>query len=161
MAYTLQEAAEVAGLTTAQKDFLKKSENANKRLGRETVFEVDSDAKLKKLLNERIAANEKQKESQKERTDAYNDCIAVVRRLTGHSYHLAEETTYKTVNGAIRPVYKAHKDKSVISAKELLEKLLALEDSIKNEKQFSKLSKAIESSGMTKEQIIEYVQSKM
>lgn len=139
MAYTLQKAAEVAGLTQAQKDFLKKSEDANKRLGRETVFEVDTDAKLKKLLNERIAANEKQKESAKKRSADYAECLTIVRRMVGR------------IKG----------EKSIIRVAELKEKLLALEDSIKNEKQYQKVADAIAKSGMTKEQIIEYVQSKM
>lgn len=139
MAYTLQKAMEVAGLTATQKDFLKKSEDANKRLGRETVFEVDTDAKLKKLLNERIAANEKQKEAAKKRSAEYADCLNIVRRMVGR------------IKG----------EKSIIRVTELKEKLLALEETIKNEKKFKKVEDVIAASGMTKEQLIEYIQNKM
>lgn len=139
MAYTLQQAMEVAGLTAAQKEFLAKSEKANERLGRETTFDVKTDKELKKLLTDRMAANKKQKESAKKRSADYAECLTIVRRMVGR------------IKG----------EKSIIRVSELKEKLLALEDSIKNEKQYQKVADAIAKSGMTKEQIIEYVQSKM
>lgn len=139
MAYTVEQAMEVAGLTQAQKDYLTNTQKANERLKRETTFEVDTVAKLKAELSKRIAANEKQKESAQKRSEDYAECLSIVRRMVGR------------IKG----------EKSIIRVAELKDKLLVLEDSIKKEKQFSKLGKAIEASGMTKEQIIEYVQSKM
>lgn len=138
MAYTLQQAMEVAGLTTAQKEFLADVEKANARLGRETTYDVKSEKELKKLLNDRMAANEKQKEAAKKRSADYADCLNIVRRMVGR------------IKG----------EKSIIRVAELKEKLLALEEQIKNEKQFSKVDKALAATGMTKEQIIEYLQSK-
>lgn len=138
MAYTLQQAMEVAGLTTAQKEFLAKSEKANERLGRETTFDVKNEKELKKLLNDRMAANEKQKESAKKRSEDYAECLNIVRRMVGR------------IKG----------EKSIIRAAELKEKLLALEETVKAEKKFSKVDKALAATGMTKEQIIEYLQSK-
>ena len=129
---------EVAGLTTAQKEFLADVEKANARLGRETTYDVKSEKELKKLLNDRMAANEKQKEAAKKRSADYADCLNIVRRMVGR------------IKG----------EKSIIRVAELKEKLLALEEQIKNEKQFSKVDKALAATGMTKEQIIEYLQSK-
>lgn len=138
MAYTLQQAMEVAGLTTAQKEFLADVEKANARLGRETTYDVKNDKELKAELNKRIAANEKQKEAAKKRSADYADCLNIVRRMVGR------------IKG----------EKSIIRAAELKEKLLALEETVKAEKKFSKVDKALATTGMTKEQLIEYLQSK-
>lgn len=138
MAYTLQQAMEVAGLTTAQREFLADVEKANVRLGRETTYDVKNDKELKAELNKRIAANEKQKASAKKRSADYADCLNIVRRMVGR------------VKG----------EKSIIRVVELKEKLLALEEQIKNEKQFSKVDKALAATGMTKEQLIEYLSTK-
>jgi len=138
MAYTLQQAMEVAGLTTAQKEFLADVEKANVRLGRETTYDVKNDKELKAELNKRIAANEKQKEAAKKRSADYAECLTIVRRMVGR------------IKG----------EKSIIRAAELKEKLLALEETVKAEKKFSKVDKALATTGMTKEQLIEYLQSK-
>lgn len=138
MAYTLQQAMEVAGLTTAQKEFLADVEKANARLGRETMYDVKNEKELKKLLNDRMAANEKQKEAAKKRSADYADCLTIVRRMVGR------------IKG----------EKSIIRVAELKEKLLALEEQIKNEKQFKKIDDAIAATGMTKEQLIEYLSGK-
>ena len=138
MAYTLQQAMEVAGLTTAQKEFLADVEKANARLGRETTYDVKNEKELKKLLNDRMAANEKQKEAAKKRSADYADCLTIVRRMVGR------------IKG----------EKSIIRVAELKEKLLALEEQIKNEKQFKKIDDAIAATGMTKEQLIEYLSGK-
>lgn len=139
MAYTVEQALEVSGLTQTQKDYLANTQKANERLKRETTFEADTPAKLKTELSKRIAANQKQKESTQKRNEDYAECLTIVRRMVGR------------IKG----------EKSIIRVAELKEKLLALEDSIKNEKQYQKVADAIAKSGMTKEQIIEYVQSKM
>ena len=138
MAYTLQQAMEVAGLTAAQKEFLADVEKANVRLGRETTYDVKNDKELKAELNKRIAANEKQKEAAKKRSADYAECLTIVRRMVGR------------IKG----------EKSIIRAAELKEKLLALEETVKAEKKFSKVDKALATTGMTKEQLIEYLQSK-
>jgi hypothetical protein len=56
------------------------------------------------------------------------------------------------VNGATVP--------QIISATELLPKLQEFKASIEAEKKFTKVDKALEATGMTKEQLIEYLQGK-
>lgn len=138
MAYTLQQAMEVAGLTAAQREFLADVEKANARLGRETTYDVKNDKELKAELNKRIAANEKQKETAKKRSADYADCLNIVRRMVGR------------IKG----------EKSIIRVAELKEKLLTLKEQIKKEKQFKKIDEAIAATGMTNEQLIEYLSTK-
>lgn len=126
--YTIQQCMELQGLNNEVKGYLEKLSKSGLPTLKDKVFVAPNQTQLKAILNAEY-------DKVKSRNAAYKQCIAVIDSLV------------KAQNG----------NRRLISAEELLPKLHDLKDKIVSEKQFAKVDDLISNSGLTKEQIIEYL----
>ena len=129
--YTISQCLDLQGLNNEVKNYLEKLSKSGLPTLKDKVFVAPNQAQLKAILNAEY-------EKVKERNAAYKQCISILDSLV------------KAQNG----------NRRLISAEELLPKLEELKQQIVTEKQFAKVDNFISSSGMTKEQIIEYLNNK-
>ena len=129
--YTIQQCMELQGLNNEVKGYLEKLSKSGLPTLKDKVFVAPNQTQLKAILNAEY-------DKVKSRNAAYKQCISVIDSLV------------KAQNG----------NRRIISAEELLPRLEELKQQIVTEKQFAKVDNFISSSGMTKEQIIEYLNNK-
>lgn len=127
--YTVQEALQLDGLSEGAKAYLNRlSKSGIDKISGKT-FNATSKTALKSMIESIVASKDGNKEV------TLDDCLKVVRSL----------------------VKGTKKERRLISPKDLLPKLEELKTKLEAEKKFSKVDKLVASSGMTKEQLIEYL----
>ena len=130
---TLQEAQQVRGLTEAQKKLLQDIETAAKRFNREPKdFKATSVTELKDELNAIIEKKKTKHSKQREKQDAKKQCIELLRQL-------------------------AEGQNALISYAQLYERLQSIKQEIEKENKQNKLQKLIADSGLTQQELIEYL----
>lgn len=132
--YTIQQCLAVAGITANVKAYLEMLDNSKLPNARDKEFVANNQEELLEVLKAELAKyNQRKKKSNEAK-----QCYAIIDSLI------------KAQGGSRR----------IIAPNELLPKLQELKQQIVNEKQFAKVEDFISSSGMTKEQIIEYLNKK-
>ena len=130
---TLQEAQQVRGLTEAQKKLLQDIATAARRFSRRPKdFAATNATELKTELNAIIEKKRTKQSKAKEKQDAKKQCIALLRELCEGQNAL---TTYS----------------------QLLERLQSIRAEIEKETKQIKLKKLIADSGLTENELIEYL----
>ena len=130
--YTVQQALGLTDLSTQAREYLERLEKSGIPKIKGKTFTATTQANLKKLIEEYVA------KKAEEDTVKLDDCLNVIRSLV------------KGTKDSRRP----------ISPKDLLPKLEALRDEIIEANKFTKINKAAEASGMTEQQMFEYLQKK-
>lgn len=127
--YTVQEALQLDGLSEGAKAYLNRlSKSGIDKISGKT-FNATSKTALKSMIESIVASKDGNKEV------TLDDCLKLVRSM----------------------VKGTKKERRIISPKELLPRLEELKTKLEAEKKFSKVDKLVASSGMTKEQLIEYL----
>ena len=130
---TLQEAQQVRGLTEAQKKLLQDIATAARRFSRRPKdFAATNATELKQELDTIIEKKRTKQSKAKEKQDAKKQCIALLRELCEGQNAL---TTYS----------------------QLLERLQSIRAEIEKETKQIKLKKLIADSGLTENELIEYL----
>ena len=132
--YTIEQALALRNLDASVKSYLETLQGSKLPAVKEKTFKAQNQTELLTVLQ-----NEFERYTQaKAKRQAKTQCHEIINRLV------------KGSNGQRR----------LISPEELLQRLQALEEQIKQEKQYQKLNDIVETSGLTREQIIEYLQNK-
>jgi len=127
---TIKEAQEILSeLSEGAQKYVNRIAKAGLESVQQKVFKATTKAALKKEIEELVAEKEETKET------SLDDCLKLVRSM----------------------VKGTKKERRIISPKELLPRLEELKTKLEAEKKFSKVDKLVASSGMTKEQLIEYL----
>lgn len=126
--YTIQQCLEISTLSPQVKQYLEALQNSRLPNVKERTFTADTKAKLVALLESEREKYLAAKAKRMQKQTAKTQCLDIVKYLL-----------------------------TLVTADELLEKLQALQNSIEAEKKFTKINKALEATGMTKEQLIEYL----
>jgi len=130
---TLQEAQQVRGLTEAQKELLNNIATAAKRFSRTPKdFKATSVTELKDELNSIIEKKRTKQTKQREKQDAKKQCVELLKEMAEGQNAL---TTYS----------------------QLLERLQSIRAEIEKETKQIKLQKLIADSGLTENELIEYL----
>lgn len=129
--YTIQQCLSVRGITDEVKAYLNTLADSKLPNARNKEFTADDETKLVEVLKDEVAKYNQRKA----KGEQAKQCHAIVDSLI------------KAQNG----------NRRLISPKELLPKLHELKDKIVSEKQFAKVDDLISNSGLTKQQIIEYL----
>jgi len=130
---TLQEAQQVRGLTTEQKQLLNNIETAAKRFDRELKdFAATNETELKAELDAIIEKKKAKQTKQREKQDAKKQCIAILKEL-------------------------AEGQNALIGYSQLYERLQSIKEQIQKENKQIKLQKLIADSGLTENELIEYL----
>jgi len=132
--YTISQALEIKDINAEIKQYLNTLSNSKLPAAKDKIFKAANKTELKTVLE---SAYNDYMTNRKERA-ALGQCIAVIKDLTKGT----------------------QKNKRIIKPTELLPKLIELSDKLRVENQTKKIEKVIESSGLTREQIIEYLQKK-
>lgn len=130
--YTVEQALGIQGLNDDAKKYLEKLSKSGIDKIKGKIFTATNQQNLKRQIEELVAKKEE------ERAATLDDCLNVIRSLV------------KGTKDNRRP----------ISPKDLLPKLEALKDEIIEANKFTKINKAAEASGMTEQQMFEYLQKK-
>lgn len=135
--YTIDQCLQIAAVPEPLKAYLRtlkasRLPNVNGR-----VFTAPNQTALVTALNADLDKYNKAKEKRAAKQNARNECYNILKSLIG-----------------------AKGVPQIISAAELLPKLEAFKAGIEAEAKFVKVDKALEATGMTKEQLIEYLQGK-
>ena len=136
--YTIQQCLKLSGITDEVKAYLEMLANSKLPNSKNKQFTADDETQLVQVLNDAVTKYNKRKEKHNQRKakgEQAKQCHAIVDSLI------------KAQNG----------NRRLISPQELLPKLHELKDKIVSEKQFAKVDDLISNSGLTKEQIIEYL----
>lgn len=127
---TIKEAQEIASeLSEGAQKYVNRIAKAGLESVQQKVFKATTKAALKKEIEELVAEKEETKET------SLDDCLKLVRSM----------------------VKGTKKERRIISPKELLPRLEELKTKLEAEKKFSKVDKLVAKSGMTKEQLIDYL----
>lgn len=127
---TIKEAQEILSeLSEGAQKYVNRIAKAGLESVQQKVFKATTKAALKKEIEELVAEKEETKET------SLDDCLKLVRSM----------------------VKGTKKERRIISPKELLPRLEELKTKLEAEKKFSKVDKLVANSGMTKEQLIEYL----
>ena len=129
--YTIPQCLALRNISDEVKAYLQMLANSKLPNARNKEFTADDETKLVEVLNDEVAKYNQRKAKSEES----KQCHAIVDSLI------------KAQNG----------NRRLISPKELLPKLHELKDKIESEKRFAKVDDLISNSGLTKEQIIEYL----
>ena len=130
---TLQEAQQVRGLTEDQKKLLKDIATAAKRFSRQPKdFAATNATELKTELNAIIEKKRTKQTKQREKQDTKRQCISLLRELAEGQNAL---TTYS----------------------QLYDRLQSIRQEIEKENKQNKLQKLIADSGLTQQELIEYL----
>ena len=130
---TLEEAKAVRGLTEDQKQLLNNITTTAKRFNREPKdFKATNATELKKELDTIIEKKRTKQSKAKEKQDAKKQCISLLRELCEGQNAL---TTYS----------------------QLLERLKTIRAEIEKENKQKQVQKLIEQSGLTQQELIEYL----
>ena len=139
--YSIDQCLQIAAVPEPLKAYLRTLKESRLPNVNGRVFTATNQTALVTLLNSELQKYNAAKEKRNAKQNARNQCFDVLKTLIGGK-----------VNGATVP--------QIISATELLPKLQEFKASVEAEKKFVKIDKALESTGMTKEQLIEYLQGK-
>ena len=137
--YSIEQALKLSSISAELKEYLLNLKGSRLPNVRNKVFTASNQETLRTLLNAEMTKSKEAKAKRTTKQDARNQCFAIIKSLIGG----------KTADG---------KSQQIISPVELLPKLQAFKSSIEAEKNFGKIDKLLSSSGMTKEQLIEYLQ---
>ena len=132
--YTIPQCLKLSGITDDVKAYLEMLANSKLPNAKNKEFTADDETKLVEVLKDEVAKYNQRKAKSEEA----KQCHAIVDSLI------------KAQNG----------NRRIISAEELLPMLEELKEKVLREKQFAKFDDFISSSGMTKQQIIEYLNKK-
>lgn len=135
--YTIKQCLGISAVSPAVKGWLESLSKSKLPTVKDRVFTAQNQTELANLLNFEFAKYNKAKEKRDARKEKKDECYNVLKSLIG---------------GKGIP--------QIISPDELLPRLQTLKASIEEEKKFSKVDKALEATGMTVEQLIEYLKSK-
>ena len=129
--YTIQQCLALRNITDEVKAYLEMLDKSKLPNAKNKQFTATNQTQLLEVLKDEVAKYNQRKAKSEES----KQCHAIIDSLI------------KAQNG----------NRRLISAKELLPKLLELKEKIVTEKQFAKVDDLISNSGLTKEQIIEYL----
>ena len=129
--YTIPQCLALRNISDEVKAYLQMLANSKLPNARNKQFTANNQTQLVEVLKDEVAKYNQRKAKSEES----KQCHAIVDSLI------------KAQNG----------NRRLISPKELLPKLLELKEKIVTEKQFAKVDDLISNSGLTKEQIIEYL----
>ena len=130
---TLEQAKDVRGLTEDQKQLLLNIEKTAKRFNRELKdFAATTPTELKDELNAIIEKKKARQTKQREKQDAKKQCIELLKEM-------------------------AEGQNAIISYSQLLERLQSIRAEIEKENKQNKLQKLIADSGLTENELIEYL----
>jgi hypothetical protein len=130
---TLEQAKEINGLTQEQKQLLLNIETTAKRFNREPkTFAATNATELKKELDTIIEKKRTKQSKAKEKQSAKKQCIAILKEL-------------------------AEGQNALTSYSQLLERLQSIRAEIEKENKQNKLEQLIEQSGLTRNEVIEYL----
>jgi len=130
---TLQEAKDVRGLTEAQKKLLDNIATTAKRFSRTPKdFKATNATELKKELDEVIARKRTKQTKAKEKQSSKKQCIELLKGL-------------------------CEGQNALISYSQLFERLKTIREQIEKENKQIKLKKLIADSGLTENELIEYL----
>ena len=129
--YKIQQCLALRNISDEVKAYLVMLANSKLPNARNKEFTADDETKLVQVLKDEVAKYNQRKAKSEES----KQCHAIIDSLI------------KAQNG----------NRRLISPKELLPKLLELKEKIVTEKQFAKVDDLISNTGLTKEQIIEYL----
>lgn len=131
--YTVQQALGLTDLSAQAREYLERLDKSGIAKIKGKTFTATSQANLKRMIEEYVA------KKAEEETVKLDDCLNVIRSLV------------KGTKDSRRP----------ISPKDLLPKLEALRDEIIEANKYTKISKAVGTSGLTEQQLLEYLQKKL
>jgi len=130
---TLQEAKDVRGLTEAQKKLLDNIATTAKRFSRTPKdFKATNATELKKELDTIIEKKRTKQSKAKEKQSAKKQCIAILKEL-------------------------AEGQNALTSYSQLLERLQSIRAEIEKENKQKQVQKLIEQSGLTRNELVEYL----
>lgn len=130
---TLQEAQQINGLTQDQKKLLKDIATAAKRFSRQPKdFAATNATELKQELDTIIEKKRTKQSKAKEKQDAKKQCVELLKEM-------------------------AEGQNAIISYSQLLERLQSIKEQIQKENKQIKLQKLIADSGLTENELIEYL----
>ena len=130
---TLEEAKEINGLTQEQKQLLLNIETTAKRFQRQPKdFKATNATELKKELDEVIARKRTKQTKAKEKQSSKKQCIELLKGL-------------------------CEGQNALISYSQLFERLKTIREQIEKENKQIKLKKLIADSGLTENELIEYL----
>ena len=132
--YTIQQCLSVRGITDEVKAYLNTLADSKLPNARNKQFTANNQTQLVEVLKDEVTKYNQRKA----KGEQAKQCHAIVDSLI------------KAQNG----------NRRIISAEELLPMLEELKEKVLREKQFAKFDDFISSSGMTKQQIIEYLNKK-
>lgn len=135
--YSINQCLEIKTIPAEVKTWLTQLSISKLPTVKDRVFTAQNQTALVQLLNEEFEKYKKAKEKRNSKKSKKDECFKIIRTLIG-------------TKGTPQ----------IISPKELLPRLQALKDSIEQEKKFVKVDKALEATGMTVSQLIEYLQKK-
>lgn len=163
--YTIDQILGMASVPQQLKDYVGKLKESKLPLVSGRVFQAPNQTALVTVLNADLAKYNNAKQKRDAKQDARNQCFEILTDLIGQKA-LKKDVLDVNGNPIIGEDGKRQKEVvrpsklQIISAAELLPKLQALKASIEAEAKFVKVDKALEATGMTKEQLIEYLQGK-
>ena len=130
---TLEQAQQINGLTEDQKKLLQDITTAARRFQRVPKdFKATNAAELKTELNAIIEKKKAKQTKQREKQDAKKQCIDLLKQL-------------------------AEGQNAIISYPQLLERLQSIKEEVEKETKQIKLQKLIADSGLTQQELIEYL----
>lgn len=130
--YTIAQCLETRNVSEPIKQYLRGLQNSKLPTVHGKTFQAQNQTQLVTVLETEFAKYQ----AAKEKRGKKEECLAIVRELvTGDK-----------------------ENRRLISADELLPRLQQLKAQIEKEKKFQKIDGLLESTGMTKEQLIEYLQ---
>lgn len=132
--YTIEQCLGIAAIPQAQKEWLQSLLNSRLPKVSTQTFTARNQAELVTVVNSKFETSAAAKARRVQKNAARQQCFQVLKEMVG-----------------------AKGIQQLISPSELLPKLQELKTSIEQENKFAKIDKAIEASGMTKEQLIEYL----
>ena len=130
---TLQEAKDVRGLTTEQKQLLLNIETTAKRFSRTPKdFAATTPTELKKELDTIIEKKKAKQTKQKEKQSSKKQCVELLKEM-------------------------AEGQNAIISYSQLFERLKGIKQQIEKETKQKQVQKLIEQSGLTRNELVEYL----
>lgn len=138
--YTISQCLTIAAIPEDKKEWLRKMQASKLPTVNGRTFTAQNQAALVTLVSQEFEKYTAAKAKRDNKNAEREQCFEILRQLLGAK--------------------KTHERESypqLISPSELLPKLQELKTSIEQENKFAKIDKAISASGMTKEQLIEYL----
>lgn len=147
--YSVTQCLEIAAVPADVKTWLEKLSYSKLPTVKDRVFNAQNQTELLSVLSNEYNKFTRTKLKRDAKNAQREECFEVLRKLIGSK-------AVKDQDGNL----KKEANPQIISPEELLPRLQALKEAIEQEKKFIKIDKALEATGMTKEQLIEYLQGK-